>query len=138
MTNTILKKMKCKRAKWLSEKALKTVEKRREVKSKGEKERYKHLNPEFQRIARRDKKAFLSDQCKEIEENQRTGMTRELFKKIKDTKRIFHAKMGTIMDRNGKDLQKQKRLRRGGKNIQKNCTKKSFMTKIITMVRSLT
>ena len=84
--------------------------KRREVKSKGEKERYTHLNAEFQRITRRDKKALLSDQCKEIEENNRTGKTRDLFKKIRDTKAIFHAKMGSIKDRNGLDLQKQKIL----------------------------
>ena len=83
------------------------------------------MNADFQRIARRDKKAFLSNQCKEIEENNRLGKSRELFKKIRDTKGTFHAKMGTIMDRNGKDLQKQKRLRRGGKNIQKNYTKRS-------------
>ena len=87
----------------MSEEALKIAEKRREVKGKGEKERYKHLNAEFQRIARRDKKAFLSDQCKEIEENNRTGKTRDLFKKLRDTKRTFHAKMGTIKDRNGID-----------------------------------
>ena len=93
--------------------------KRREVKNKGEKERYKHLNAEFQRIARRDKKALLSDQCKEIEENNRMGKTRDLFKKIRDTKGTFHAKMGLIKDRNGMDLQKQKILRRGGKNTQK-------------------
>jgi len=108
--------------------------KRREVKSKGEKERYKHLNVEFQRIARRDKKAFLSDQHKEIEENQRMGKTRDVFKKIRDTKGIFHAKMGLIKDRNGMELQRQKILKRGGKNSQKNCTKKIFMTQIITMV----
>ena len=108
--------------------------KRREVKSKGAKERYKHLNIEFQRIARRDKKAFLSDQCKEIEENNRMGKTRDLFKKIRDTKGIFHAKMGSIKDRNGMGVKKQKILRRGGKNTQKNCTKKIFTTKIITMV----
>ena len=100
--------------------------KRREAKSKGEKERYKHLNAEFQRIARRDRKAFLSDRCKEIEENNRMGKTRDLFKKIRDTKGTFHAKMGSIKDRNGMDLQKQKILRRGGKNTQKNCTKKIF------------
>ena len=100
--------------------------KRREVKSKGEKERYKHLNAEFQRIARRDRKAFLSDRCKEIEENNRMGKTRDLFKKLRDTKGTFHAKMGSIKDRNGMDLQKQKILRRGGKNTQKNCTKKIF------------
>ena len=108
--------------------------KRREAKSKGEKERYKHLNAKIQRIARRDKKAFLSDQCKEIEENNRTGKTRDLFKKIRDTKGTFHAKMGSIKDRKCLDLKKQKILRRGGKNTQKKCTKKIFMTKIMTMV----
>ena len=101
---TIPKKKKCKKAKWLSEEALQIAVKRREAKNKGEKERYTHLNAEFQRIARRDKKAFLSDQCKEIEENKRMGKTRDLFKKIRDTKGIFHAKMGTIKDRNSKDL----------------------------------
>ena len=101
---TIPMEKKCKKAKWLSEEALQIAVKRREVKSKGEKERYKHLNAEFQRIARRDKKAFLSDQCKEIEENNRMGKTRDLFKKIRDSKGIFHAKMGSIMDRNGMDL----------------------------------
>ena len=100
----IPKKKKCKKAKWLSEEALQTAMKRREAKSKGEKERYKHLNAEFQRIARRDKKAFLSDQCKEIEENTRMAKTRDLFKKIRDTKGIFHAKMGSIKDKNGMDL----------------------------------
>ena len=92
------------------------------------------MNAEFQRIARRDKKAFLSDQHKEIEENQRMGKTRDVFKKIRDTKGIFHAKMGLIKDRNGMELQRQKILKRGGKNSQKNCTKKIFMTQIITMV----
>ena len=96
--------MKCKKAKWLSDKALQIVEKRREVKGKGEKERYIHLNTEFQRIARRDKKAFLSEQCKEIEENNRMEKTRDLFKEIRDTKGTFHAKMGSIKDRNGMDL----------------------------------
>ena len=100
---TILKKKKCKKAKWLSEEALQIAEKRREAKGKGEKERYTHLNAELQRIARRDKKAFLC-QCKEIEENNRMGKTRDLFKKIRDTKGTFHAKMGTIKDRNGMDL----------------------------------
>ena len=95
---------KCKKAKWLSGEALQIAVKRREAKSKGEKERYKHLNAEFQKIARRDKKAFLSDQCKEIEENIRMGKTRDLFKKIRDTKGTFHAKMDTIKDRNGMDL----------------------------------
>ena len=93
---TIPKKKKCKKAKWLSEEALKIAVKRREAKSKGEKERYTHLNAEFQRITRRDKNAFLSDQCKEIEENNRMGKTRDLFKIIRDTKGTFHAKMGTI------------------------------------------
>ena len=95
---------KFKKAKWLSEEALQIAVKRREVKSKGEKERYKHLNADFQRIARRDKKAFLSDQCKEIQENNRMGKTRDLFKKIRDTKGIFHAKMGSIKDRDGMNL----------------------------------
>ena len=99
--------------------------KRREVESKGEKQRYKHLNAEFQRIARRDKKAFLSNQCKEIEENNRMGKIRDLFKKIRATMGTFHAKMGLIKDRNGIDLTEQKILRRGGKNTQ-NCTKKIF------------
>ena len=92
-----------KKAKWLSEEALQTAVKRREAKSKGE-EQYTHLNAEFQRIARRDKKAFLSDQCKEIEENNRMGKTRDVFKKIRDTKETFHAKMGSIEERNGMDL----------------------------------
>ena len=106
--------------------------KRREAKSKAEKERYKYLKAEFQRIARRDKKAFLRDQCKDIEENNRMGKTRDLFKKIRDTKGTFHAKMGSIKDRNGMDLKED--LRRDGKNTQKNCTKKIFTTQIITMV----
>ena len=95
---------KCKKAKWLSEEVLQIAVKRREVKSKGEKERYSHLNAEFQRIARRNEKAFLSDQCKEIEENNRMGKTRDLFKKIRDTKGIFRAKMDSIKDRNYMDL----------------------------------
>ena len=99
--------------------------KRREVKSKGEKERYKHLNAEFQRRARRDKKAFLSDQCKEIEENNRMGKTRDLFKKIRDTKGTFHAKMGTIKDRSGMDLKEAKILRRGGKIHRRTIHKRS-------------
>ena len=101
---TIPMEKKCKKAKWLSEKALQIAVKRREAKRKREKERYRHLNAEFQRIARRDKKAFFSDQCKEIEENNRMGKTRDLFKKIRDTKATFHAKMGLIKDRNGLDL----------------------------------
>ena len=101
---TIPKKKKCKKAKWLSEEALQTAMKRREAKGKGAKERYTHFNAEFQRIARRDKKAFLSDQCKEIDVNKRTGKTRDHLKKIRDTKGIFHAKMGTIQDRNDMEL----------------------------------
>ena len=101
---TIPKKKKCKKAKWLSEEALQISEKRRDRKGKGEKERYTHLNEEFQRIAKRDKKVFLSDQCKETEENNRMGKTKDLLKKYRDTKGIFHAKMGSIMDRNGRDL----------------------------------
>ena len=101
---TIPMEKQCKKAKWLSEEALQIAVKRREVKSKGEKERYQHLNAEFQRIARRDKKAFFSDQCKKIEEKNRMGKTRDLFKKIRDTKGTFHARMGSIKDRNGMDL----------------------------------
>ena len=99
-SKTIPKKKKCKKAKWLSEEALQIAVKRREVKGKGEKERYTHLNAVFQRIARRDEKDFLSDQCKEIEENNRMGKTRDLFKKVRDTKGTFHGKMGTIKGRN--------------------------------------
>ena len=115
---TIPKKKKCKKAKWLSEEALQIPEKRRESKGKREKERY--LNAEFQRIARRDKKAFLCDQCKEIEESNRMGKTGDLFKKIRETKGTFHAKMGTRRTEMVWSYQKQKILRRGGKNIQKN------------------
>ena len=100
----IIPKKKCKKGKWLSEEALQIAVKRREAKGKGEKERYTHLSADFQRIARRDKKAFLRDQCKEIEENNRMGKTRDLFKKIRDTKGTFHAKMDTIKDRNDMDL----------------------------------
>ena len=103
-------KKKCKKAKWLSGEAVKLS--RREAKSKGEKERYKHLKAEFQRIARRDKKAFFSDQCKEIEENNRLGKTRDHFKKIRDTKGIFHAKMGSIKDRSGMDLTKAEDIKK--------------------------
>ena len=101
---SISKKKKCKKAKWLSEEALQIAEKRREAKGKGEKERYTHLNAEFQRTARRDKKVFLGDQCKDLEEDNRMGKTRDLFKKIRDTKGTFHAKVGTIKDRNGMEL----------------------------------
>ena len=109
---TIPKKKKCKKAKWLSEEALQIAVKRREAKNKGEKERYIHLNAEFQRIVRRDKIVFLSDQCKEIEENNRMGKTRDLFKEIRVTKGTFHAKMGTIKDRNGKDLTEAEDIKR--------------------------
>ena len=131
---TIPMEKKCKKAKWLSGEALQTAVKRSEAKSKGEKERYKHLNAEFQRIARRDKKAFFSDHCKEIEENNKMGKTRDFFKKIRDTKGTFHAKMGSIKDRNGMDLIEAEDIKRVVKNTQKNCTKKIFMTQIITMV----
>ena len=115
---TIPMEKKCKKAKWLSGKAVQLAVKRRKAKSQGEKEKYKHLNAEFQRIARTDKKAFLADQCKEIEENNRMEKTRDLFKKISDIKGLFHAKMGSIKNRNGMDLKKQKILRRGGKNTE--------------------
>ena len=108
--------------------------KRREAKTKGEKERYSHLNAEFQRIARREKKAFLSDQCKEIEENNRTGRTRALFKKIKDTKRTFHAKMGSIKDRNGMDLTEAEDIKKRWQEYTEEHTKKIFMTQIIMIV----
>ena len=109
---TIPMEKKCKKAKWLSGEALQIAVKRREAKSKGEKARYKHLNAEFQRIARRDKKAFLGNQCKEIEENNRMGKTRDLFKKIRDIKGTFHAKMGSIMDRNGRDLTEAEEIKK--------------------------
>ena len=131
---TIAKKKKFKKEKWLSEEPLQIVVKRREVEGKGKKERYTHLNAEFQRIARRDKKAFLTDQCKEIEENNRMGKTRDLFKKMRDTKGTFLANMGTIKNRNSRDLTEQKRLRRGGKNTQKNYTKGILMSQKTTMV----
>ena len=109
---TIPKKNKCKKVKWLLEEALQIAVKRREAKSKEEKEKYTHLNAEFQRITRRDKKAFLSDQCKEIKENNTMGKTRDLFKKIRDTKGTFHAKMGLIKDRNGMDLTEAEDIKR--------------------------
>ena len=109
---TIPKKKKCKKAKWLSEEALQIAEKRREVKGNREKERYTHLNAEFQRIARRDKKTFLSDHCKEIEENNKMGKIRDLFKKIRNTKGTFHVKMGTIKDRNVTDLTEAKDIKK--------------------------
>ena len=130
---TIPMEKKCKKAKWLSGEALQIDVKRREAKSKGEKERYMRLNAEFQRIARRDKKAFLSDQCKETEENNRIGKPRDLFKKIRDTKGTFHAKMGPIKDRNSMDLREADDIKKTWQKTQ-NCTKRIFTTKIITMV----
>ena len=109
---TIHKKKKCKKAKWLSDEALQIAEKRRDAKGKGEKERYTHLNAEFQRIASRDKKAFLNDQCKQIEENNRMGKTRDLFKKIRDTKGKFHAEMGTIKYRNYMDVTEAENIKK--------------------------
>ena len=131
---TIPKIKKGKKSKWLSEEALQIAVNRREVKSKGDKERYSHLNAEFQRIARRDKKAFLSDQCKEIEENNRMGKTRDLFKKIRDTKGTFHAKMGSIKDRNGMDLTEAEDIKKRWQEYTKKLYKKIFTTQIIMMV----
>ena len=128
---TIPKKEKCKKAKWLSEGALKIAEKR-EVKSKGEKERYIHLNAEFQRIARRDKKAFLSDQCKEIEKNNRMGKTRDLLKKIRDNKGNYCARMGTIKDRYGRDLEED--IKKRWQEYTEELYKEMFITQITTMM----
>ena len=114
------------KGKWLSEEALQIAEKRREAKGKGEKERYTHLKAEFQRRARRDKKAFLSDQCKEIEENNRIGKTKDLFQKVSDTKGTFHAKMGTIKERNGIDLTEAEYIKNRLQNTQKNNTKRDL------------
>ena len=131
---TIPMEKKCKKAKWLSGEALQIAVKKREGKSKGEKEKYKHLNAVFQRIARRDRKAFLRDQSKEIEEKNRMVKTRDLFKNIRVTKGIFHAKMGSIKDRNGMDLTEAEDIKKRWQEYMKNYTKKSFTTKIITMV----
>ena len=126
VVKTIPKKKKCKKAKWSSGEALQIAVKRREAKSKGEKEIYKHLNAEFQRIARRDKKAFLSYQCKEIEENDRMGKTRDLFKKIRDTKGKFHAKMGSKKDRNGMDLTEAEDIKKRWQEYTEELYKKRF------------
>ena len=141
MTKIVLKKKKCKTAKCLSEESLQIVGKRREAKGKGVKERYIHLNAEFQRIAKRDKKAFFSDQCKDIEEikwekkmGKKMGKTRDLFKKIRDTKGTFHAKMASIKDRNGMDLTEAEDVRKRWQQHTENYTKKIFTTQIITMV----
>ena len=124
----IPKKKKCKKVKWLSEEALQIAVKRREVTSKGEKERYTHLKAEFQRIARKDKKAFFSDQCKEIEENNRMEKSRDLFKKIRNTKGAFHAKMGSIKDRNGMDLTEAEDIKKRWGEYTEELYKKIFMT----------
>ena len=118
----------------MTENALQIVVKRREVRSKGEKERYAYLNAEFQKISRRDKKAFLSDQCKEIEENNRMGKTRDLFKNIRDTKRQFHAKMGSKKDRNGMDLTEAEDIKKRWQDYTEKLYKKIFSTQITTMV----
>ena len=131
---TIPMEKKCKKTKWLSGEALQIAVKRREAKSKGEKERYKHLNAEFQRIARRDKKAFFRDQCNKIQENNRMGKTRDLFKKIRDTKGSFHAKMGSIKDRNGMDLTEAEDIKKRWQEYTEKLYKKDLMTQIITMV----
>ena len=133
MIKTIPKKKKCKNTKRFSEEALQIAEKRREVKGRGEKERYTHLNAEFQRIAKRDKKDFLSDECKEIEENNKMGKTRDLIKKIRDTKGTLHAKMGLIKDRYGMDITEAEDIKKW-QNTKKYYTKKIFMTQITMMV----
>ena len=135
---TISKKKKCKKTKWFSEVALQIAVKRREGKSRGGKERYTHLNAEIQRIARRDKKAFLSDQCKEIEENNRMRKTSKLFKNISDTKGIFHANMGSIKDRNGVDLTEAEDIKQRWQEYTEELYKKDLHNQIITMVWSLT
>ena len=122
---TFPKKKKCKKPKWLSEETLQIAVKRREAKSKGEKEGYTHLNAEFQRIGRKDKKVFLSDQCKEIEENNRIGKIKDLVKKIKDTKGTFHAKMGLIKDRNGMDLTEAADIKKRWQEYKKTIQKRS-------------
>ena len=126
MIKTIPKKKKCKKAKWLSEDTLQIAEKIREVKGKGEKERYIHLNAEFQRIERRDKKVFLSDQCEEVGGKNRLGKTRDLFKKIRDTKGTFHAKMGSIKDRNGMDLTETEDIKKRWQEYTEELYKKRY------------
>ena len=131
---TVPMEKKCKKSNWLSEEPLQIAEKRREAEGKGEKEGYTHLNAEFQRIARRDKKTFLSDQCKEIEENSRMGKTRDLFKKIRDTKGTFHAKMSKIKDRNVMDLTEAEDIRKRWQGYTEQLHKKIFMIQITMMV----
>ena len=137
-SKTIPMEKKCKKAEWLSEEVLQMTVKRGKAKSKGEKKRYTLLNAELQRIARKNKKAFLSDQCKETEENNRMGKTRDLFDKIKDTKGIFHAKMGSLKDRNDMDLTEAEDIKKIWQEYTEELTKKIFMTQIIMMVWSLT
>ena len=131
---TTLKKKKCKKTKWLSEEALQIAVKSREAKSKGEKERCTHLNAEFQRIARRDKKTFLSDQCKQIEDNNRMGKTKEHFNKIRDTKGTFHANMGSIKQTNGRDLTEAEYIKKRWQEYTEELYKKDLHDQIITMV----
>ena len=131
---TIPMEKKCKKAKWLSGEALQIAVKRKEVKSKGENERYKHLNAEFQRIARRDKKAFFSDQCKEIEEKNRMGKMRDLFNKIRDNKGTFYAKMGPIKDKNGMDLTEVEDIKKRWQEYTEELYKRDLHDRVITMV----
>ena len=138
MIKTIPKEKKCKKAKWLSEEALQIAEKRREVKSKGERERYTQQNAEFQRKARRHKKAFLNEQCKELEENNRIRKTRDLFKKIGGIKGTFHARMGAIKDRNSKDLREAEEIKKRWQEYTGELYKEGLVTRITTMVWSLT
>ena len=135
---TIPMEKKCKQAKWLSKQALQTALKRREAKSKGEKERYTQLNAEFQRIARRNKKAFLNERCKEIQEKNRMRKSRTLFKKIKDIKGKFHVRMGTIRDRNGKDLTEAEETERKWQEYTEELYKKVLMTQITTVMQLIT
>ena len=134
VTKTIPKKKKCKKAKWWSEETLQIAEERREARGRGDRERYTQLNAEFQRIARRDKKAFLNEQCKEVEENNRIGKTRDLFKKIRDTKGTFHAKMGSIKDRNGMDLTESEEIKKRWQEYTEELHIKILMTGLTTMV----
>ena len=131
---TIHKIKKCKKANWLSEEALQIAEKRQEAKGKGEKERYTHLSAEFQRIARRDEKAYLSEQCKEIQENNKMGKTRDLFKKIGDFKGTFHVRMGMIKDRECKNLTEAEDIKRRWQEYTEKLYKKVLITQITTMV----
>ena len=134
LIKTIPNKKKCKKAKWLSEGALQIAEKRREAKGKREKERYTHLNAELQRRARRDKKAFLSDQCKEIEGTDKMEKSGDFFKKIRDTKGIFHAKMGTIKDRNSKDFSEAEEIKKRWQGYTEELYKRDLMTQTAVMV----